>query len=65
MVVSSLELQTRFASAVGDFLDATVIDEAVAVEHDRGDAGRLELVADRLADRARALLLRLAGDLAP
>src|SRR6185437_3909930 len=47
---------------VGDFLDATVEDEAVAIEHDGGDLERQQLLADRLADRARALLLRLAGD---
>src|SRR5579859_2673582 len=59
---SSLELETRVAGAVGDLLDAAVKDVAVAVEHDRLDLQRDQLVADRLADRAGALLLRLAGD---
>src|SRR6185503_20409328 len=55
-----LELESRFAGSVGDFLDATVEDEAVAIEHDGGDLERDQLLADRLADHASALLLRLA-----
>src|ERR1043165_2106849 len=55
-----LEHQAGVASAVGDLLDPAVIDVAVAVEHDGLDVERHQLVADRLADLARALLLRLA-----
>src|SRR5262249_48200004 len=55
-------LESRFAGSVGDFLDATVEDEAIAIEHDGRDLERDQLLADRLADRAGALLLRLAGD---
>src|SRR5207248_11324784 len=61
-LIDMSELQAGFAGAVGDLFDATVKDVAVAIEHDRLDPRRLELLADRLADRARALLLRLAGD---
>src|SRR4051812_8067766 len=44
-----LERESRVTSAIGDFLDAAVIDEAVAIEHNAGDTGGLEALADGLA----------------
>src|SRR5688500_10915713 len=57
-----LELQTRFAGAVGPFFDATVIDETIAVEDARRALEGEQLLADRLAAGTRAFLFRLAVD---
>ena len=57
----SLELEPGLAGAVGDFLDATVVDVPVAIEHDLLDLERQQLGADGLADDPRGLLLGLAA----
>ena len=56
----ALELEAGFARAVGDFLDAAVIDESVAVEDDLVDREREQLLADRLTDEPGLALLLLA-----
>ena len=52
-----LELQSCFASGVGDRGDAAVVEEAAAVEHDLRDAGGLGPLGEERADlRCRVLV---------
>ena len=50
----SIELQSALAGAVGERLDAPVVEVAAAVEHDLADAGGLGPLGDQLADLAAA-----------
>src|SRR3954471_16692654 len=50
-----LESQSSFARAVGECLDATVVQVAAAVEHDGFDSGLLRGCSEALADLGRLL----------
>src|SRR4051794_3799262 len=60
---ATLELQTCFAGSFRHRLDATVIEEAVAIEHDALDALFEQPLRDGLADRLRALDVAALGAL--
>src|SRR5215510_7865237 len=53
-MVATSELQTGFARRVGDRLDAAVIEEPVAIEHDALDALLEQPLRDGLANRLGA-----------
>src|SRR5688500_9238051 len=53
-MVATSELQTGFARRVSDRLDAAVIEEPVAIEHDALDALLDQALRDGLADRLGA-----------
>ena len=49
------------AGAFGDRFDTAVVEEAAAVEDDRGDASRFRSLGDHLADRLGAFALLVAS----
>ena len=56
-----LEIESGFASSLGQCLDATVIEISAAVEHNLLDALLLRLLCDQLADQLGCLDVAAVG----